>query len=89
LARYKFDEDLFAAVRYLMKKGINSNKEIARRLNVSPGTVATVKFLLKRGVGGREGREERGERKVEEEVEGPPTVLDVLFSKRSGGDSKG
>ena len=42
-----YSEELIAAVRYLMSRGIVKTTEIARRLDVSPYTVRNIKQMLK------------------------------------------
>ncbi len=43
-----YPEKLLIAVEYLLEKGVTKPSEIARRLNISPTTATTVKYLVLR-----------------------------------------
>jgi len=43
---YRYDKDLVAAVRYLMKKGYTTT-EIAKRLDISSFTVINIKKMIR------------------------------------------
>ena len=43
-----YSEELVAAVKYLMGKGITRSTEIARRLGISPFTVRNIKYRLQK-----------------------------------------
>lgn len=66
--RRPYSEKLIVAVEYLMEKGITKDREIAERLGVSPHTVKTIKFMLKkRSMGEAKKAEPKREEKEAEE----------------------
>jgi len=47
MKKLRYSESLIMAVKYLLEKGFNT-REISRRLDVSPNTVRTIKYLLRK-----------------------------------------
>jgi len=43
----RYDRDLIYAVRWLVKRGVKRNREIARRLEVAPETVQNIRCALR------------------------------------------
>jgi len=59
-----YPEDLVMAVKYLIEKGFNS-REVAERLDISPYTVRSIKYVLrKRGLLETEEEREKVARKT-------------------------
>jgi len=48
MAEYRCAKELVVAVKWLLHKGVTRSGDIARRLEVSPYTVATIKTMLRR-----------------------------------------
>jgi len=78
-----YNENLIAAVEYLMKRGITRSGEIAKRLGISPFTVRNIKAIL-----GRRKKENGKERKEEKAMKKKKSLIETLRARRQSLKSK-